>query len=336
MRAARFGSYGPPEVLSVDEVPRPVPGPDDVLVAVHAASVNPIDTKIRRGGQRGVIRLKLPWITGLDVSGVVVEVGARVTRFRAGDAVFGSPSHRRPGTMAEYVAVAAGELAAKPASVSHVEAASLPLVALTAWEALVRLAGLGAGETVLIQAGAGGVGTVAIQLARHLGARVVTTCSAGNAALVRELGAERVIDYRSERWDEAVSGLDVVLDALGGEEKARALGVLRRGGRLVSLNSDLPACSARYGPHLGVLVAVARMAAIGARGRLGHGVRVRHALRPSDGAVLGEIGALVDAGVIRPVIDRVLPLDAIAEAHRYVESGRARGKVVVAIRGEGA
>lgn len=332
MRAARFHAYGPPSVLQIDEIPRPVAGPDDVLVEVVAASVNPIDTKIRAGGQRGVIRLKLPWVTGLDVSGIVVAVGSRVSRFAVGDAVFGSPTHRRPGTCAEFVAIAERELAPKPSSLSHAEAASLPLVALTAWEALVRLAKLRAGEMVLIQAGAGGVGTVAIQLARHLGARVVTTCSAGNAELVRSLGAERVIDHRVERFDEMLSGLDVVLDSLGGDAKRRALGVLRRGGRLVSLNTDLPACTARHGPHLGVLVAAARIAAIGVRGRIGFGVRVAHALRPSDGALLGEIGALVDAGVIRPVIDRVLPLEEIAAAHGISESGRARGKIVVAVR----
>lgn len=338
MRAARFHAYGPPSVLRIDEIPRPVVGPDDVLVEVAAASVNPIDTKIRAGGQRGVIRLRLPWVTGLDVSGTVVAMGSRASevsrgsRFAVGDAVFGSPTHRRPGTCAEFVAVDHRELAPKPASLSHAEAASLPLVALTAWQALVRLAKLQAGETVLIQAGAGGVGTIAIQLARHLGARVVTTCSAGNAELVRSLGAERVIDHRVERFDDVLSGLDVVLDSLGGDAKRRALGVLRRGGRLVSLNTDLPALTARHGPHLGALVAAARIAAIGLRGRFGFGVRVQHALRPSDGMLLAEIGALVDAGVIRPVIDRVLPLEEIAAAHAISESGRARGKIVIAVR----
>ncbi len=331
MRAARLHAYGSPDVLSVDEVPRPTAGPKDVLVEVRAASVNPVDTKIRKGGQRAVIRLDLPAITGLDVSGVVVEVGAEVTGYAPGDAVFCSPTHRRPGTCAEYVAIDHRAVAPKPASLSHREAASLPLVALTAYEALVRHAKLAKGETVFIQAGSGGVGTIAIQLAKHLGATVVTTCSARNTELVESLGADRVIDYRSERYDAVLSDVDVVLDALGGDDEARALAVLRRGGRLVSLNTDLPQCSAKYGPYGGVVVALGRMAAIKLRARLGYGVRLSHALRPVDGEMLAEIGRLVEAGAIRPVIDRVFALDQIAEAHRYLETGRARGKVVIAI-----
>lgn len=331
MRAALIDRYGPPEVLRLGDVPQPTPGPNDLLIAVRAASVNPVDTKIRRGAQRGVIRLRLPAILGLDVSGVVAAVGERVEGFTVGDEVFASPTHRRPGTYAEYVCVDAGAVAHKPRTLSHVEAAGLPLVALTAWEALVTRARLQAGESVLIQAGAGGVGTVAIQIARHLGARVITTCSPANAERVTALGADRVIDYRTTPFEAACSDLDVVLDSLGGAAKRAAVGTLRRGGRLVTLNSDLPELSVRYGPYLGALAAVLRIARITVGARLTRGVKVWHVLRPCHGPTLARIAELVDAGVIRPVIDRVLPLEAIAEAHAHSETGRARGKIIIQV-----
>lgn len=332
VRAARIHKYGGPEVLRVERVERPAVGPRDVLIEVHAASVNPVDWKIRSGFQRAIIHYKLPHVLGLDASGVVVEAGTEVNRFAVGDEVYCSPTHRRSGTYAEYVAVDQSAVALKPTSIDHLEAASLPLVGLTAWEALVTTARLTANERVLILAGSGGVGTFAIQLAKHLGAEVATTCSARNAELVTELGAHRVIDYKSERFDEVLSDYDVVLDTLGGEERRRALSILRSGGRMATLQAGVPEATKRFGPTLGIVIVGFQILGFKVRSRLLSGVRTSWVLRPSDGGVLEEVAALVDCGKIKPVIDRAFSLDDIAAAHEYSESGRARGKIVIRVK----
>ncbi len=332
MRAARIHGYGGPEVLRVDEIETPRPGPREVLIEVHAASVNPVDWKIRSGTHRAVIRYALPHTLGLDVSGVVVELGAEVTRFAVGDEVWSSPSHHGQGTYAEYVAIDERAVARKPARLSHGEAASIPLVGLTGWAALVSAARVEEGERVLVQAGSGGVGSFSIQLAAHLGARVATTCSARNVELVKRLGAEVVVDYTAEKFEEALTGYDVVLDTLGGEHRRRALGVLRAGGRLPTVVTDIPHNVSRFGPALGVGVALTRLYSFIAWTRLRHGVRVSVVMRPTDGEQLARIGELVERRAIEPVIDRVFPLADIAEAHRYSQTGRARGKIVIAVR----
>lgn len=335
MRAARIHEYGPPEVLRVEDVEPPRAGPLDLLVEVHASSVNPVDWKIRSGGQRAVIHYTLPWTLGLDFSGVVREVGAKVRGFSAGDEVYGSPTHRRPGCYAELVAVDARAVAHKPRGISHVEAASLPLVALTAWDALVVRGRLAAGQKALIHAGAGGVGTIAIQLAKDLGAYVATTCSERNVELVRSLGADEVIDYQAQRFDEVLKDYDLVLDALGGEARERSLRVLRRGGHLTTMIGGFPEETKKRGVVLGVIAAVSKLASLAIRARVLRGVHVHNVLRESSGAILAQITRRVERGAIRPVIDRVLPLAEIAEAHRLSEEGRARGKIAIRIR-EGA
>lgn len=334
MRAARIHAYGPPEVLVVDEVPAPAPGPRDLLVEVHASSVNPVDYKIREGGQRALIHYRLPWILGLDFSGVVVGVGKRVTRFRVGDEVYGSPTHRRPGCYAERVCIDERAAARKPANLTHAEAATIPLVGLTAWDALVVKGRLRSGQRALIHAGSGGVGTFAIQLAKALGAHVATTCSERNAELVRGLGADEVIDYRARRFDDVlpVRSYDFVLDALGGEERERSFRVLRRGARLATMIGGFPEAAKKHGPWLGAIVALSGLVSLTVRGRVRHGVSVQHVLRETDGRLLEPITALIERGAIRPVIDRVLPLGEIAEAHRLIETGRARGKIVIDTR----
>ncbi len=331
MRAARIHRYGPPDVLQVDDVPAPRPGPHDLLVEVHAASVNPVDWKIRSGGQRALIHYRLPWTLGLDFSGRVVEVGSKVTRFRVGDEVYGSPTHRRPGTYAELLAVDERVAARKPQNLSHHEAASIPLVALTAWDALVVGGRVRAGHEALIHAGSGGVGTIAIQLAKDLGAYVATTCSAKNEELVRSLGADRVIDYREERFERAMPACDFVLDALGGEERDRSLRIVRRGGCLATMIGGFPAATKKYGVALGAMVAGGELASLFVRGAL-RGVRVHNVLRESSGMILDQITHRIERGAIRPVIHRVLSLDEIVEAHRESEGGRARGKIVIAVR----
>ena len=329
MRAARIHAYGDPEEFRIDDVPRPTVGDKDVLIRVHATSVNPVDFKIRSGAQRGVVRLKLPWTLGMDVSGVVEEVGSAVTSFKVGDEVFSSPTHRRPGTYADYVAIDAAAVALKPTTVSHQEAASLPLVALTAWECLVETAKLGSGDKVLIHAGSGGVGSVGIQLAKALGAKVATTCSGKNAEFVRELGADIVVDYTKEEFEEVLSEYDVVLESLGGESYGRSLKILRRGGRLVSINSGLPAATKKYGPHLGVAAVGLSLLSRKVGARLGSGVRFSTVVRKCSGEKLAAIARHVDDGAIRPQVATVMPLERIADAHRAIETGRTRGKIVI-------
>jgi NADPH:quinone reductase-like Zn-dependent oxidoreductase len=331
MRAARIHRYGDAGELVVEEAPRPECGPDDVRIEVHATSVNPVDAKIRKGGQRAVIRPSFPATLGMDVSGVVTEVGARVRDFAVGDEVYATPSHKRMGCYAEEVVVRAAEVAPKSRRLDHREAASLPLVGLTAWDVLVGFLRVARGQRVLITAGSGGVGTIAIQLAKHLGAEVLTTCSAGNAELVRSLGADVAIDYRAQRFEEVARGVDAVLEAVGGGDIDRALATVRRGGRVAIITAGLPDFTARLGPALGLLRMGVRYASLVVRAALS-GRTLRLVTRDSRGANLRKLGELVDAGAIRPVIGRVFLLDEIAEAHRYLETGRAPGKVVIAVR----
>lgn len=331
MLAVRMHAYGEPEVLSLDDVPMPEPGPRDVRVRVHATSVNPVDWKIRRGGQRNIIRYRLPWILGLDVSGVVDAVGKRVTRFRVGDEVWSSPIHSRPGAYAEHVCIDEREVGPKPKSISHEEAAALPLVGLTAYQCIVEKGKLRAGQRVLIHAGAGGVGSFAIQLAKHLGAEVYTTCSARNADFVRSLGADHVIDYTKERFEDVVDGLDLVLDSVGEPAFGAHMKVVRRGGRISNITVDVPGHVERWGSVLSLLSLGASVAWMHVWPLLRHGIVFRHVIKRCDGEQLRTMAALVDEGAIRPVIDRVFALSEIRDAHRLSESHHARGKIVVRV-----
>lgn len=327
MQAARLHAYGQPLVL--EESPEPVVGPQDLLVQIHASAINPIDFKIHAGGQQAAVRLTLPWITGLDLSGTVLQVGAEVLDFAPGDTVYGSPTHKRPGTFAERIAVHQDELAPKPPSLSHSQAASLPLVAQTAWASLLPALSRSPGQRVFIQAGSGGVGSIAIQLAKHHGAWVATTCSPRNHQLVRDLGADQVIDYRSQDFEDALTKpVDIVLDALGGEARERAFSVLVPGGRLASITSGLPGFSERYGPTLGLGAMAMSTLGFHIKG-LVRGVQAATVIRSPDGQVLRALTELIEAGAVRPVIDRVVPFQDINAALDYARTGRARGKVVL-------
>ncbi len=304
--------------------------PNDVLVRVHASSVNPVDYKIRSGSQRGAVRLKLPWILGMDVSGVVERVGDNVTDYVVGDEVWSSPTHKRPGTYAEFVAIDTKQVSLKPASLSHQHAASLPLVALTAWDCLVSAAKVKAGDKVFIQAGSGGVGTFAIQLAKKLGAHVATTCSTRNIDLVKELGADVVVDYTTTEFEDVVKDYDVALESLGGDMHKRTLGVLRKGGRLASINSGLPGATAKYGPNLGVAVVGCRI--LGRKfSRLSRGVKTSMVVRKPSSKNLAQLSHMIDEGGIRAVVAEVFGLDDIVAAHHAIETGRSRGKNVIAV-----
>lgn len=331
MRAVRIHDYGGPEVLRLDEVADPEVGPRDVLIRVRATSVNPVDWKVRSGGQRSIMRYRLPWVLGLDVSGVVEAAGASVTRFRVGDEVWSSPTHTRAGTYAERVAIDEREVAKKPRNLSHDEAASLPLVGLTAYQCLVEKGRLERGQRALIHAGAGGVGTFALQLAKHLGAHVITTCSARNADFVRNLGADEVVDYRTTRITSLSTPVDLVLDSLGESAFADNVAVLRRGGCMVNITVDVPKHVARYGPTLSLVTLAGAMIRLHLWPLITKGIRVRHVIKRCDGDQLAEITRLVEAGAIKPVVDRVFPLEQIQAAHRHSESSHARGKIVLSL-----
>lgn len=330
MKAAVIDRYGEPDELRIAEVPRPRPGARDLLIRVVATSVNPVDSKQRLGTQKMIVRKEFPAILGMDLSGVVEEVGPGVSRYAPGDLVWSSPSHKRPGTWAEFACVDEAEVAPKPPSLSHEEAASLPLVALTAWECLHDGRGVGQGSRVFIQAGSGGVGTAAIQIARHAGAEVTTTCSARNAELVTSLGASRVVDYREEDYVAVVEPQDHVLESLGPHEWDRALRITRPGGEISVISTGLPEAVGRWGAVLGPVFMLGPMARAWATAKLS-GVAFRPVVRHANGQTLAHIGELVEEGAIRPVIDDVLPLADIIEANRRIESGRTRGKLVIRV-----
>jgi NADPH:quinone reductase-like Zn-dependent oxidoreductase len=305
VKAVRIHRYGGPEVMLYEEAPKPEPGPGELLVRVHASGVNPIDWKIREGHYKLVMRLRLPIVLGWDVSGVVEAVGAGVAGFRPGDEVFARPDIKRGGTYAEYVAIRASEAARKPKSIDHVHAAAVPLAGLTAWQGLFDKAGLREGQRVLVHAAAGGVGHFAVQLAKWKGAFVAGTASGRNEALVRSLGADQVVDYTRERFEDAVAPVDVVLDTLGGEVGRRSWKVLKRSGTLVSV-LDVAA------PLKGAL-------------RLKRG---RFLLIKPSAAQLESIAGLIDAGKVKPLVENVFPLAEARRAQELSQSGRVRGKIV--------
>jgi len=330
MRAFVVEKYKQP--LAQKEVPEPEVGERDVLVRVEAAGLNQLDEKIRTGEFAQILPYRLPVILGNDVAGTVIRVGRLVQRFRPGDRVFARPDEGRIGTFAERIAIAEADLAIVPDRISMVEAGSLPLVALTAWQALVERGNVQPGQKVLIHAGAGGVGAIAIQLARHLGATVATTASAANADFVRELGADLVIDYRSEDFVEVLSDYDLVLDSLGGENLKRSLRVLRPGGMAIGIAGPPdPAFARGQGMNPLLRLAIAALSR-GIRARAKKlGVTYEFLFMRADGEQLAEIAALVDAGAIRPVVAKTYPFEQLPEALAGLADGGHRGKLVVTL-----
>jgi NADPH:quinone reductase-like Zn-dependent oxidoreductase len=330
MKAFILDRYGKNQTLRLGEMAEPLPGPGEILVKVAAAGLNLLDSKIRAGEFKAILPYKLPLVLGHDVAGIVAEVGAGVTRFRPGDAVYARPRDGQIGGFAETIAIKEADLALKPANLSMAQAASIPLVGLTAWQVLVERAGLGPGQKVLIHAGSGGVGTFAIQLAKHLGASVATTTSAANAALVRDLGADVVIDYHSQKFDEELSDYDVVLSGLDTQTLERSLKVLKPGGKLISISGPPDPAFAKAQKLNFVLHLVVRLISAGIR-RKARKVRVDYSFlfMRADGEQLARITGLIEDGAIRPVLDRTFPFAALNEAFAYIETGRAKGKVVV-------
>ena len=333
MKAFLIDRYGKKETGHIDDVPTPALRDDDVLVRVHAASVNALDTRIRTGEFKVILPYRLPLVLGNDLAGTVERVGAGVHEFKPGDEVYARVEDDRIGTFAEFVAVKAASVARKPGNLDMMEAASLPLVALTAWQALVETARVKPGQKVFIQAGSGGVGTVAIQLAKHLGAFVATTTSTANVAWVKDLGADVVIDYRQQNFATELRDYDVVLNSLGKDELFRSLQILRPGGHLISISGPpTPAFATARGlawPVKQVMRLLSHRIRSKARQRGGD---YTFLFMRADGDQLGEITALVESGALRPVIDRVFPFQQTESALAYVESGRTKGKVVIEMR----
>lgn len=309
MKAVRVHNYGGPEVLRFEDAPRPAPGPGEVLIHVGAASVNPIDWKIRAGYMKDYVPMPLPFIPGYDVSGVVEAVGAGATKFKKGDEVYArADAVHGHGAYAEYAVAKEDETALKPKSIDHVHAATIPVAAVTAWRALFDTADLKAGQKVLIHGAAGGVGSFAVQLTKWKNAHVYGTASASNLDFVRQLGADEPIDYEKTKFEDVVHDADVVLDTIGGETQKRSWQVLKKGGILVSLvGLSAEDEAAKHG---------VRSAAISTQGG-------------SD--VLAEIAKLIDAGKIKPIVDTVLPLSEARRAQELNEKGHSRAKIVLKV-----
>ncbi|MHB1324137.1 MAG: NADP-dependent oxidoreductase [Coriobacteriia bacterium] len=321
----RYGKEG----LRAARVPVPTIGPDDVLVQVRAASINPLDRLIRDGQFKLVLKYKTPFVLGHDVAGLVTQVGAGVSEYKVGDEVYARPRDLRIGTFAEYIAIDSADVALKPGSLTMEEAAAVPLVALAAWQMLVDLARIKPGQKILVHGGAGGLGSTVIQLAKHLGAYVATTARGSDEEKVRDFGADEVIDYTNSDFTELLSGFDVVIDSIGGDTLTRSLAVLKPGGLAISAVSPPDAAFADQVGHPGlrpVMALMSRKVRAQARRR---GVRRVFFFMRADGAELKKLAALYDAGALRPVVDRTFPFAETLSAMAYAEEGHAKGKVVL-------
>ena len=334
MRAFFLDGYGKKATLRAGEAPEPMVNDDDVLIEVHAAGLNLLDSKIRDGAFKPILPYRTPLILGHDVAGRVVRVGAGVRRFKVGDEVYSRPRDGRIGSFADYIAIPEDDVALKPRNLSMEEAAGVPLTALTAWQVLVDRAGLKPGQKVLVHAGSGGVGIMAIQLAKQLGGTVATTASVAGADLVRSLGADVVIDYKTEDFATALSGYDVVLNSLDGKTLERSLDVLKPGGKLISISGPPDPAFARAQGLNWIVRQVIRFGSRKIRGAAKtRQVDYGFVFMKADGEQLSRITALIEAGDIRPVNDRVFPFEDLNNALAYIETGRAKGKVVVSLKG---
>ena len=333
MRALVFRRYGKPDQVALTDIPRPTPKPNEILVQVHAAALNPIDNVIPKGTFKPILRFQLPATLGSDLAGVVVEVGSRVTRFKPGNAVFASIFDLGTGALAEFASVPEDAAALKPPNLDFVQAASIPMVGLTSWQALNERIRLKPGQKVFIPAGAGGIGTFAIQLAKYLGAHVGTTTSTGNVDLVRSLGADEVVDYKKQQFEEVLRGYDAVLGTVRGDAIEKSLRILKPGSTVASLVGPPDAAFARArGMNFFMVLLFGLLSRKIMHQARKIGAEYSFLFVHPDGRQLAEIGELLKAGRIRPVIDKTFPFDQAKEALAYLEQGRAKGKVVVQMR----
>ncbi|MEO8414067.1 MAG: NADP-dependent oxidoreductase [Ginsengibacter sp.] len=308
MKAIQIHEFGGPEVLKYEDAPVPIPAPDELLIKVHASGVNPIDWKIRKGPRNEKFPVKFPLIPGWDVSGEIEEVGSDIVNFRKGDEVYSRPDPTRNGCYAEYVVVKANLVGLKPKSIDHEHAAAVPLAGLTAWQALFDHGHLATGQKVLIHAASGGVGSYAVQFAKWKGAYVIGTASERNIDFVKQLGADEVIDYKKEKFEDKVKDVDLVIDLIGGYTQKNSLRVIKNGGRLITtVKPDNQEAAKEKNIHVEGFMAM------------------------SDPEELEQIAALIDGGKIKPVVSVILPLEKAAEAQKLSEEGHARGKIVLAV-----
>jgi alcohol dehydrogenase len=333
MKAFIIDKYKSKDGGRIGQIPVPQLGADEVLVEVYAAGINLLDSKIRNGEFKLILPYKTPFVLGHDVAGVVTKVGNRVKQFKVGDEVYARPADHRIGTFADFIAVREADVALKPKELSMEEAASIPLVGLTAWQALIEKGNLKKGQKVFIQAGSGGVGTFAIQLAKHLGATVATTTSAANIGLVKSLGADVVIDYKRDDFEQVLQGYDLVLNSQDGKTLEKSLRVLKPGRKLISISGPPDPDFAEEIGAPWYLKLIMRLLSSGVRKKAKRlNVGFSFLFMKANGDQLKEITALINSGTIKPVMDKVFPFESIKEAMSYVESGLAKGKVVVKMK----
>lgn len=308
MKAVTLSQYGNTDQLHYTEVSKPELKENDLLIEIKATSVNPFDWKVREGYLANAIPFHSPAIIGWDAAGIVKEVGPNVTKFIVGDEVFTSPDLKRNGTYAEYVAVDEKMVAKKPQNLSFEEAASIPLVGLTAWTALIDIADMKEGDRVLIQAGAGGVGSFAIQLAKSMGCFVAATCSGENIAFLKELGVDQIINYETERFEDVLNPVDIVLETMDGEIQNRSFKVIKKGGSLISTNTAPDKMLAQK-----------------------YDVTISSVIRDTDGGELAKIGDLLKSKKIIPIVEKLFHLSEVKKAHTLIETGHSRGKIALRI-----
>ena len=330
MKALILKRYGGADQIEFADIPRPAIKPDEILVQVHAAGLNPIDYMIPKGAFKPILKFQLPATMGSDLAGIVVAVGSRVSRFKVGDAVFASIFDLGAGSLAEFAAVPEHAAALKPANLDFVQAASIPMVGLTSWQAFNERARLKPGQKVFVPAGAGGIGTFAIQLAKHLGAKVGATTSTANVDLVRSLGADEVVDYKKQEFEEVLRGYDAVLGTIRGDALEKSLRIVKPKSTVVSLIGPPDAAFARArGMNFLMRFVFGLLSSKIIRLAKKHDASYSFLFMRPDGRQLAKIGELLDASHIRPVIDRVFTFVQAKEGLAYLETGRAKGKVVV-------
>lgn len=333
MKAFAINHYSKGDKLQFIELPEPTIKENEILVQVHAASVNLLDSKIKSGEFKLLLPYKFPLILGHDVAGIITKVGSKVNRFKVGDEVFARAADFHIGTFAEFIAINEHDVALKPKNISMEQAASIPLVALTVWQAFTEKAQLKKGQKVFIQAGSGGVGTIAIQLAKYLGATVATTTSAGNVGLVKSLGADIAIDYKTQDFETILKEYDLVLNSQDDKTLAKSLRVLKSGGKVVSISGPPDVTFAKErGLSWFLRMFISLLSRKVSKQAQKLGVDYSFLFMQANGQQLSAIGQLIESGAIRPVIDKVFPFEQTNEAMSYVESGRAKGKVIVKVR----
>lgn len=333
MKAYTINKYGKKETLHLNDVSVPQVKDNEVLIEVHAAGLNLLDAKIKSGEFKQILPYKLPLVLGHDVAGVVMKVGKNVRKFRVGDEVYSRPADFHIGTFAEFIAIDENDVAFKPKNLTMEEAASIPLVALTAWQALVEKANLHQGQKVFIQAGSGGVGTIAIQLAKYLGATVATTASEKSFTMLKQLGSDVLIDYKTQNFEDILKDYDVVLNSQDTKTLEKSIRILKPGGKAVSISGPpTPAFAKEAGVPWFVKIILSLISSGIRKKAKKHNVNYTFLFMRAEGEQLNKITALIEAGTIKPIVDKVFPFEQTNEALAYVESGRAKGKVVVKVK----